>query len=209
MDLVTIVLTVAGIWGVAVLTPGPNSLVIARMAMADSFRAAWYTTLGTCTGTVCWGAAGFFGISLVFSLAPWLYLALKVCGGAYLVFLGVKSLHAGRRPTARELPPVEPRPHMSPACAWRLGLITNLTNPKAAAFVTSLFAAALPSDPPLWVGPLCVGVMLALSLSWYSLLAWMLSGQRCASFYTQAQHGIDRCAGLIFIGFGVRLATGR
>lgn len=209
MDMITIIVTVASVWGVAVLTPGPNSLVIARMAMADSFGAAWYTTLGTCTGTVCWGAAGFFGISLVFSLAPWLYLALKVCGGTYLVFLGLKSLRAGRRLRVSTLPKVDLRSCMSPASAWRLGLFTNLTNPKAAAFVTSLFAAVLPTDPPLWVGLLCVGVMLAISLSWYSLLAWMLSGRRGAVAYSRGQLWIDRCAGVVFIGFGVRLATGR
>lgn len=208
MDLLAIILTVASIWGVAVLTPGPNSLVIARMAMADSFATAWYTTLGTCTGTVCWGVAGFFGISLLFSLAPWLYLSLKIAGGTYLVFLGVKSLLACRR-GRNSLAEGTPRIHMVPACAWRLGLITNLTNPKAAAFVTSLFAAALPPDPPLWVGLLCVSMMLALSLAWYTLLAWLLSGRRCAAVYKRAQHLIDCCAGAIFIGFGVRLASGR
>lgn len=209
MELSTIIMTVASVWGVAVLTPGPNSLVIARMAMGDSFVVAWYTTLGTCTGTICWGVAGFFGISLLFSLAPWVYLALKICGGTYLVWLGLKSLLAGRQSRRSDLAHNEPRAHMAPACAWRLGLITNLTNPKAAAFVTSLFAAALPPEPPLWVGLLCVAVMLSLSLMWYTLLAWMLSGQRSSALYTRGQHWIDRAAGAVFIGFGVRLATGR
>ncbi|WP_225911679.1 LysE family translocator [Desulfuromonas versatilis] len=203
-----ILLAVAGLWAVAVVTPGPNALVVARIAMAETFAGAWFATLGICSGTICWGAAGFFGISLLFTCAPWLYLGLKVCGGAYLVFLGIRSLAAARRGCA-QLDGESLRRRTAPGDAWRLGLVTNLTNPKTAAFVGSLFAASLPPDPPLWVGLLCIGLMAAISLAWYSLLAWLLSGRRCATAYARGRHWIERCAGLIFIAFGLRLASGR
>ena len=91
----TVLLSVVGIWTLAVITPGPNFLLTVQTAVARSRSAALWSVLGTSCGTAIWGLSGFFGITLLFRTAPWLYGALKLLGGAYLIYLGVRLL--GRR----------------------------------------------------------------------------------------------------------------
>ena len=90
--------------------------------------------------------------------------------------------------------------------AWRSGLLTNLSNPKTAAFVTSLFAASMPATAPVWLGLTSVALMTILSIAWYATVACFFSIPRFTGFYERSRRWIDRTAGIIFIGFGARLA---
>ena len=203
----TVLLSVAGIWTLAVMTPGPNLLLTVQIAVTRSRSAALWSVLGTSCGTVIWGLSGFFGITLLFHSAPWLYGALKLLGGGYLIYLGVRLW--GRK-AAHPTPVIDP--HAIPPTRqanWRAGLLTNLSNPKTAAFVTSLFAACLPSQAPVWLGLASVGLMASLSLMWYTTVACLFALPPCTAFYQRSRHWIDRSAGAIFIAFGARLAADR
>lgn len=202
----TVLLHVAAIWTVAVVTPGPNFLVTVQTAVSRPRALAQWVVLGTATGTVVWGLAGFFGVSLLFAAAPWLHWGLRVAGGAYLVWLGARLLF-GRGQAPGEAPAARTRGRAGWRAGWRLGFLTNLSNPKTAAFVTSLFAAALPRDPPLWLGLASVGLMAALSLAWYSVVARLFSSRRVAGAYLRGRRWVDRIAGAVFVGFGAALAA--
>ncbi len=205
MDTVAILASVAGIWALGAITPGPNFLVIAETALARSRRHALLAVVGTILGTMVWGFAGLFGVTLLFSAAPWLYLALKLVGGAYIAYLGIRLILASFRRQA-DGPMVSARGLSGPA-ALRRGLFTNLTNPKTAAFVASLFAATLPETPSLALGVACVAVMVTVSLTWYGVVACALATSRVSGVYVRARRWIDRVAGALFVGFGGKLAA--
>jgi RhtB (resistance to homoserine/threonine) family protein len=197
-------LAIAAIWFAATLTPGPDFLVTTRTAMLHGRAAARRTVLGLAVGTAAWGLAGFFGIHALFLAAPFLYVALKLGGGAYLVFLGVRLLMSG---FARAQPDeLEAARTLGVGSAFRLGLITNLANPKAALFTTSLFAATLPPSPPAWLGVAAASIMTAICLGWYSLVAQALTTGHVAALFARARRWIDRVAGAAFVGFGLELA---
>jgi threonine/homoserine/homoserine lactone efflux protein len=200
-------LSVAGIWGIAVITPGPNFFLVARTAMRHSRMVALCAVMGIALGTAIWGLAGFFGLALLFAAAPWAYLGMKVLGGAYLVFLGCRMIRAsfGHTPGGSE-PCVA---HATRRAAVRLGLLTNLANPKTAAFVASLFASAMPWDVTLSLGLASVALMTTLSLCWYSLVAGLFSSSWLSGRFRAWRHWIDRLAGAVFVGFGVQLSVGR
>jgi threonine/homoserine/homoserine lactone efflux protein len=193
---------IAAIWFAATMTPGPDFLVTTRTAMLHGRDAARRTVMGLAVGTAVWGLAGFFGIHALFLAAPFLYLALKLGGGAYLIFLGVRLLVAGFGRRGPDLP----APTLRGGSAFRLGLITNLANPKAALFTTSLFAATLPPSPPAWLGVAAAAIMTAICLFWYSLVAQALTTGRVAALFARARRWIDRVAGAAFVGFGLELA---
>jgi len=193
---------IAAIWFAATMTPGPDFLVTTRTAMLHGRDAARRTVLGLAVGTAAWGLAGFFGIHALFLAAPFLYLALKLGGGTYLIYLGLRLLASG---FARPGPDV-PTPTLRGGSAFRLGLITNLANPKAALFTTSLFAATLPPSPPAWLGVAAAAIMTAICLFWYSLVAQALTTGRVAALFARARRWIDRVAGAAFVGFGLELA---
>ncbi len=181
---------ITAIWFAATMTPGPDFLVTTRTAMLHGRDAARRTVLGLAVGTAGWGLAGFFGIHALFLAAPFLYVALKLGGGAYLIFLGLRLLASGLRGGS----------------AFRLGLITNLANPKAALFTTSLFAATLPPSPPAWLGVAAAAIMTAICLGWYTLVAQALTTGHVAALFARARRWIDRVAGAAFVGFGLELA---
>ncbi|MEZ5581757.1 MAG: LysE family transporter [Candidatus Competibacteraceae bacterium] len=173
------------------------------MALAQSRFFALLTVSGISTGTALWGFAGFFGITVLFAAAPWLFLVIKLLGGIYLLYLGFKliassfqSLRNTPMPTVRGLRPFS---------AWRLGLVTNLANPKTAVFVSSLFAAVLPPSPSVELGLMSVALMTTLSLAWYALVACLFSTPRFSELYRRGRRWVDRTAGAVFMGFGAHL----
>lgn len=191
--------TVAAMWLLAVAIPGPNFFVVARMAAARSRREALAAVAAIGLGSLCWGLAGFFGVHALFALAPWFYGGLKLLGAAYLGYIGMKIIAGTFRPE-----PAPPAP--ASGAAFRLGLMTSLSNPKSALLVASLFTAALPPGAPLSVGLWTVAEMVAISVAWYAALACVISTHTVATLFRRFRAWIDRFAGAIFIAFGARLA---
>ncbi|MDE2199210.1 MAG: LysE family transporter [Rhodospirillales bacterium] len=191
--------TVAGMWLIAVAIPGPNAFAVARMATRRGRGEALAAVGGIGLGSLGWGLAGFFGIHALFALAPLLYGTLRLAGAAYLVLLGLRVLAA----STRAMPAQAGGPAFGPA--FRVGLVTSLSNPKSTLLVGSLFAALLPGRAPLGLGLEVVGEMVAISLAWYSALACLLSAAPVALAFARAGRWIDRLAGAVFIGFGARL----
>ncbi len=202
-----VLLSVAGLWTIAVITPGPNFFLTAQTAVGISRPAALWNVLGTACGTVVWGLCGFFGLALLFKAAPWLYGTLKLLGGGYLIYLGVKLIRKGDQ--ALQHSGLHSHPPTRALAAWRAGLLTNLSNPKTAAFVTSLFAACMPAAAPAWLGLTSVALMGALSISWYAIVACFFSIARFSYYYQRLRRWIDNAAGAIFIAFGARLTVDR
>lgn len=196
-------ISVAVIWCVAVITPGPNFFVTVKTALGQSRRSAFFAALGTSTGTILWGLSGFFGIALLFRTVPWIYISLKLLGGTYLIYLGIKLILASVKtePNHRESFSID----NGPVQGYKMGLITNLSNPKTAAFVTSLFAATMPANAPFWLGLLSVALMSLISILWYTTLAYVFSLDRFRRLYLKSRYWIERIAGAIFIGFGLNL----
>ncbi|MEJ1978943.1 MAG: LysE family transporter [Acetobacteraceae bacterium] len=194
---------IAALWLAATAVPGPDFLLITRISITQGRPAALRAALGVATGIAVWGIAGFFGIHALFVASPWLYAALKLGGGAYLLVLGVRLLaNSGTAPAPGAQPARSGR-------AFRLGMVTNLANPKAPLFVSSLFAATLPQHPPAALGIAAVGLMFAIALGWFVLVARFLTIRRVAMAFARLRRWIDRAAGLAFMGFGTRLMLDR
>lgn len=201
-----VLLSIAAIWLAATLVPGPDFLATTRVALTNDRAVGIRAVLGIACGTCLWGLAGFFGIHALFTAAPWLYLALKLGGGAYLVFLGIRLIAGSFSSRASEAIHLRP---LSARSAFRLGLITNLANPKAALFTASLFAATLPPHPPVALGLCAALIMTTIALAWYGTVTCVLTTRRAAMAFTKLRRWIDRLAGLAFIGFGARLTLER
>lgn len=208
METVSTLMSVALIWGIAAATPGPNFVVTVQTTATYSRRHGFMAVAGIATGTLIWGMAGFFGVSTLFAVAPWLYAALKLAGGMYLIYLGVRLVMASFRPVSQSTP-MRVGPSPDGWLAWRQGLLTNLSNPKTAAFVTSLFATTMPAEPAIPLGLMSVGVMTTISLAWYSSVACLFASPLMTGVYARTAKAIDRMAGGLFILFGAKLALDR
>lgn len=197
-------ITVAAIWGLAAVTPGPNFFITVHTAVDTDKQTSLYTVLGIVCGTFVWSLCGFLGISILFKTAPLLYYSLKILGGLYLIFVGINLIF--RNKNIQKNQKIKSR---TPIDCFRLGLLTNLFNPKTAIFMTSLFAAAIPPSATLMYGALCVVIICSISAGWYALVASLFSHEMAKKSYEKQKGLIGRCAGAIFVGFGIKLATSK
>ena len=206
MDTRLIVFTIISIWGLGVVLPGPNFFLTVQTAIAKSRRSALFVVFGLVSGTLFWGIAGFFGISALFTLAPWLYRSMQIIGGAYLVYLGIKLLRGGTEETAH-LTRLD-NSNFGAFRSWKLGVFTILSNPKTAMFVSSLFASALPRNPGMGIGLMSILLMISISTIWYTSVALILSTPKMTNYYQRTGRWIDGLAGCLFVGFGIKLLKG-
>jgi hypothetical protein len=121
-----VLLSVAALWALAAVSPGPNFLMAARVALTRSRRAGLSAVAGIAVGTLVWGLAGCFGVQALFAAAPWMYLALKLGGAAWLIFIGLQLIWRSRQGPG-DLQGVAPS--VSNQSAFWLGLATTLANP--------------------------------------------------------------------------------
>ncbi|CDN46200.1 LysE family translocator [Neorhizobium galegae] len=197
-------LSVAMIWAVACITPGPNTLLVMRYALTAPRRVPILAAMGTITGTFCWGLAGWLGINVLFQAAPFAYVALKIVGGLYLVWLGLKIfLDAQKSRQSADI--AAARIDVPLKTAYRMGLVTNLANPKSALFVASLFAATMPVGTPFLYGLAAIAVMVTVSTIYYSFLVALITHRTVAAAYLKAKKKIDLGVGMVFVGFGTKL----
>ena len=197
--------TVAGVWLVTVLSPGPNFLATIHMTVVRSRRAGLLVVAGISVGTTLWATASLVGLGLLFQTTAWLYQLVKVAGAAYLIFLGLRLIltakHTGSHLGAASI--------MADRGAFRRGLLTDLSNPKAAAFFTSLFAVSVPPAAPLWYDVTIVALVVAIAAGWYAVVALAAGLQPVVVMYRKAGRALAYLTGAVFMGLGIRLAADR
>ncbi len=178
-------------------------LLVSHTAAAESRSAGMWSAAGVATAAVVWAAGAAIGLGLLLERVAGLETALRVLGGLYLVYLGVRIGFF----TSRVSWPEAVRGHRSVARRWWWrGLLTNLSNPKAAVFYLSIFATSIPAGATLATRSAVVVAIGINSLLWHELLAVGFSTAGARALYLRSQVLINRIAGTVMIVFGVLLA---
>jgi threonine efflux protein len=193
------------IWLAAVVSPGPNFLVVSRLALSRSRRSAIGATFGITIGSLIYAALTMFGLSVLILRFAWLGDTIRIVGGIYLVWLGVQAwrarpedLHPAAGGLLRDAPSLLRGP--------RVGLLTEITNPKAIAFFLSLFAAAVPAETPLWVKLAVLSAGGVIEVVWYIAVSFALSSGPMRAGYRKARRTVDRVLGTLLIALGLKVA---
>lgn len=191
----------------AVISPGPSLLVVARTALAHARVSGSLVALGLGLGTLLWSTAALFGLSVLFRLVPWVYTGLKVAGSAYLLYLAVMLWRGAGRPLDVATPADGDLVAPSALASVRLGLLTQLANPKVAVFFGSIFVTLLPAQPDPWVQAAVIAIVVANEIGWYAFVAHAFSVPRVRRAYQRAKAWIDRATGSVLALLGLRLLT--
>lgn len=190
------------IFTVAIVSPGPNFILVVNRSLTDSRRTGLYSALGVATGSGLFAVAGLLGLIVLINALPYFSTVLRYLGGSYLVYLGLTMLLTCRQP-----PPsaASSQGSITAFKAYYSGLLTNLTNPKAWAFYLSLFTLMIENDFPHWAKLfLCVSMFL-ISFCWYSLMALLVSDQRVQGRFFSFQPVIKSILGSLLILIGGKL----
>jgi threonine/homoserine/homoserine lactone efflux protein len=192
---------VAAFVGVALLvivTPGQDTALTVRNSLLGGRRDGVLTALGVASGQCAWALATSVGIAALLVAFEPAFVALRVFGAAYLVFLGLQSLWSALRRTPKPVPAVRQRP------AFRQGLISNLGNPKMAVFFPSL----LPQFAHSFAGLLVLGLIFAfMTLSWLTAYAFAVAKAGDVLRRPKIRRVIDAVVGVVLAGLGIRVAA--
>jgi threonine efflux protein len=195
--------SVTTIWAVTVVTPGPNFLATVHASMSRSRRAGLLVAAGITLGTSVWAIGTLLGLGLLFQTSGAVYQVVRLAGAAYLIFVGVRMVirrSAGGAQTHGST-------LQAATGSFRTGLLTDLSNPKAAAFFTSLFSVVVPHNAPVWFDAALVVAVVAISGVWYTAVVYAVAAEPIAAVYARWERAITRTAGLLFVGLGVRFAA--
>ena len=193
--------TFLGISALVICTPGQDTALTIRNTLSGGRSSGIATAAGVALGQAVWTVAAAIGIAALIAASEPAFLALKLAGAAYLVFLGAQTLwHAfrGRYPRAGARGRT-----LRPRAALRQGLVSNLGNPKMAAFFTSL----LPQFGDGFAVLLGLGLVFSLmTLAWLSGYALAVAKTSAFLLRPRVRRALDAITGVVLVAFGLRLA---
>jgi threonine/homoserine/homoserine lactone efflux protein len=185
----------------AAMSPGPGVLLVARIAVAGSRRAGLAAAAGMALGGTIWSSAAIFGLALLFSELAWLYRAVQVLGGLYLMYVAVMIWRGAAAPLALEggTRPLDPRR------AFTTALLSYLANPKVVVFFGSVFVALLPAHAPAWVWAATIAIVTVNEAAWYTTVALSFSAAPMRRAYARIRTWLDRAVAGLLAVLGLKL----
>jgi threonine/homoserine/homoserine lactone efflux protein len=189
---------------IGAISPGPSFVLVARTAVAVSRSDGLATALGMGCGGLIFAGAALLGLHVVLSTVPWMHVALKLAGAAYLLYLAFGLWRGAADPiAAADLPTGGARSSLK---SFGLGLTTQLSNPKTAIWYASVFTAVLTEHPPFWFAAIVLPMIFAIEAGWYALVALAFSSPGPRQGYLRMKRWIDRLAGGILALLAAKLA---
>ena len=194
----------------AMIAPGPDMMFILATGARGGPRAGLLATLGVASSEIVQIAAVAAGLSALFAAAPAAFTTLRLCGAAYLLYLGIQALRSARRGS-----PITSSPtgvQVSGRYAYLRGAVTNLVNPKMVTFVVAFLPQFV--DRSRGHAPVQFAVLGAIFIALEILVdgAVGLTAGRLGSLLSRrrrARQAMDVGSGTVMVALAGRLALER
>lgn len=198
-------LTVMVVHLLALMSPGPDFVMISRSSLVHSRAVALWASVGLGLGILVHVTYSIVGIGVLIAQSIVLFSILKWLGAAYLIWIGWHALRAP--PVARVDGSAAAMPRqMSIGAAIRLGFLTNALNPKATLFFLALFTQVIDPRTPRTIQCVYGAAMALLTMLWFSAVALVLSHSVVHTRFARIQHYVERTFGAILIALGIKVA---
>ncbi len=199
----TVLFGILGALLIGAISPGPSFVLVSRIAVTASRLDGLAAALGMGLGGALFGAVALAGLSALLLQVEWLYMTLKLMGGAYLLYLGIRIWRGASAPLSVDMATTSER--KSVLRSFTFAFATQISNPKTAIVYGSIFAAMLPASPPQWLLFTLPPMIFFVEASWYAIVALAFSANKPRAVYLHSKTWIDRVAGAVMGALGVRL----
>lgn len=180
----------------AAISPGPDFFIVLRNSLSYSRKAGLLTALGVSLALLIHLFYTLVGIAVVIAESPILYHLVKYTGVVYLFYLGLTGLVSSfKKGSSMDLSYRASTLQISTFKALLQGFLTNLLNPKCALFFISLFSQFIDADTPMTVRIEYAAINWSVSLGWFLLLAYMVTGKLLMGQIDRFRLYIDRTMG--------------
>ncbi|PLX37916.1 MAG: MFS transporter [Hyphomicrobiales bacterium] len=192
------------------MSPGPNGLLVAKTVPTSGKAAGFANVGGILTGFYLHGTLSILGISVILVKSATAFAIVKYLGAAYLCWIGLKALWAayqGVEPAARVTGSDRRR---TLGAAYLEGLMTNALNPKVSMFYLAAFPQflTLETNTP-GAAALLVFLHSAIAALWFGAMILLFSRLTRFASSGRFQRWLKGFTGIVFLGFGAKLATYR
>ncbi|WP_438282467.1 LysE family translocator [Pseudomonas alabamensis] len=194
-------IAVAAITLLAVISPGPDFAMVTRTSYTYGRRNGLLAAFGIGCGVQVHVCYTVFGVALLITHSPALFMGMKLLGAGYLMYLGWKSLTSQSSLTLDR----SKGPCPSAGQSFGLGFFTNALNPKTMLFVVATYSQVVQNTPSSSANVAYGLFMSAAHWIWFSLVALFFSTEALRQHLLARQGVIDKMIGSALIGLGVML----
>ena len=196
---------------VLVLTPGATTVVVVRNTLKGGRLAGFAAALGAATGNASHATAAGLGLAIVFARWPPAMSGLRLCGAAYLGWLGGRSVYrvVKYRDGGRQLVDSGGRPRRAKqpnrGGSFRQGVVVNLLNPAIATFYLVVVPSFLPSGATAWSFAGLAAVHIAMALACHALWAIGLDQARRLCLSPGPKRALEGVTGIALVILALRI----
>jgi len=192
-----------GVAAVLVMTPGADMALVTRNAVRGGRRAAFQTIAGIMLGLAAWITLSAMGVAALLTASATAFTVVKVAGAIYLGCLGIQALRAAIRGDA-----IDEDRRGRARTPFTEGLLSNLLNPKIAAFFTSFLPQFVDPGEPVLVPSLALGgAFMLMGLVWLAALGSTVASARGVMSRPRVARAWNAVAGTALVGLSIRLAA--
>lgn len=187
------------------LLPGPDFALVTKNTVLYQRRAGVFSALGIGSAVIIHMTYCLLGLGLVISQSLLLFSLIKYIGGAYLVYLGIKTFFSQSDPHMQTTE--KSKKTLTAFQAWKQGFLCNLLNPKATLFFLAIFTVFIKPHTPVMIQ---IGYALELVFFptlWFVILSFILSHRVVMRGLIKIQKWLAKVLGGLLIGFGIALAV--
>lgn len=186
------------------MSPGPSFILVAKTAVSKPFSEGIGVSIGLSIGAVFFTLLAIFGLYALFETVPFLYGIFKLFGGVYLLYLAYKIWKHSGESLSMDMKLEKSSKGFFKAMLF--GFLTQISNPKTAIIIGSIFAALLPKELPAYSELLLCLIAFSIDAIWYSMVVVLLSTKKSQKIYLQFKKYIDRVAGTLVATLGIKIA---
>ncbi len=196
-----VVLTV--VHTLAAASPGPDFVFVTQQTLAGGRRTGLLCSLGIALGLSVHIGYSAFGLATLIAHSANLLWWVKLLGGSYLIYLGLRGLRS-KASVGRRVPVVQGPPR-SALRTVGAGFLCNALNPKAPIYFLSLFTLVLSPEMPTFQLAIFSIWIMVIQLAWFSFVVLVLSIPSINSRFQRAGHWIDRVLGGAMVLLGIKV----
>ncbi len=191
----------------AAASPGPDFLLVTQQTLSKGRRAGLLCSAGIALGLLVHITYSAFGLASIIANSLPALLVIKLLGGSYLVYLGIKGIHSAPRESLASVG--DDLVGASLVKIVAKGFICNVLNPKAPIYFISLFTIVLSPDMPLHAIFIYGIWIIIIQFIWFSLITIVLSNPVFLTSMNKYSHYINRTMGVVMIAIGIKVLVSK
>jgi len=194
---------ILGIHLLAVISPGPDFVMVLKNALQHNRKIAIYTSLGISMGIAVHILYSLAGVAYLLQQNHLLFSFVKTAGALYIIYMGVKTI-AGKWKKLEIQSDKNTKP-MGAHKAIQIGFVTNALNPKASLFFLSIFSIVIPPETPAYVLAIISASVILVTFLWFAFVSFVFTNNRIRKHYEKYELYITRFFGFVLILLGISI----